>query len=146
MTIAAMEMAAMKTMAGSTAPLPALAPNWRPTNDDGTFAAAMAAVDRGRALPNSPVASTVASPSVEPTSAFKALARQLDEVGRHRVEAQALSDDLAGAWASGVDAPALGVSMHRQARAMASYNLSVMWGAKLVGVTAGALRQLVAAA
>jgi hypothetical protein len=36
--------------------------------------------------------------------------------------------------------------MHRHARAMASHNLGIMWGAKLVGVTAGALRQLLAAA
>lgn len=113
---------------------------------DGTFAAAMAAVDARRALPIPPVIEPAASSTIEPASALGALARQLDALGRHRVEAQALADDLAGAWASGVDGPALAVSMHRQARAMASYNLSVMWGAKLVAVTAGALRQLVSAA
>ncbi|WP_206952679.1 hypothetical protein [Trinickia acidisoli] len=56
-----------------------------------------------------------------------------------------LSDDLAGAWASRMDVRTLAMTMHRQARAMASYNMSVMWGAKLVGMTAGALKQLTAA-
>ena len=65
--------------------------------------------------------------------------------GRHRIEAQALSSDLAGAWATGMDTSTLAVKMHRQARAMASYNMSIMWGAKLVGVTASSLRQLTAA-
>jgi hypothetical protein len=77
--------------------------------------------------------------------ALGALARQLDALGRHRVEAQTLSAQVAGAWASGIDTPELAISMHRQARATASYNLGVMWGAKLVGLTAGALRQLVTA-
>jgi hypothetical protein len=74
-----------------------------------------------------------------------ALARRLDDIARHRIEAQALSSDLAGAWATGMDTATLAIKMHRQARAMASYNMSVMWGAKLVGVTASALRQLTAA-
>ena len=110
-----------------------------------SFAAALAAVDAGQALPFASLPRTEA-PSSGPGSALAALARHLDEVGRHRLQAQTLSAELAGAWAAGVDAPTLAVSMHRQARAMASYNLSIMWGAKLVGVTAGALRQLVAAA
>lgn len=110
-----------------------------------SFAAALAAVDAGQALPFASLPRPEA-PSSGPGSALAALARHLDEVGRHRLQAQTLSAELAGAWAAGVDAPALAVSMHRQARAMASYNLSIMWGAKLVGVTAGALRQLVAAA
>lgn len=129
--------------------------SWQPTARDGvasihvqggSFAQAMAAADVGQALPMTSLSRAPASPSGESESALGMLARQLDEVGRRRVEAQTLSDELAGAWATGLDAPTLAVSMHRQAHAMASYNLSVMWGAKLVGVTAGALRQLVAAA
>ncbi|MGN6652667.1 hypothetical protein [Trinickia sp.] len=125
--------------------------SWRPAvrvgagaAEVGSFAQAMAAVDIGHAWPNASLSRGVLAPSVEPESALGALARQLDEAGRRKVEAQRLSAELAGAWATGVDAPTLAVSMHRQARAMASYNLSVMWGAKVVGVTAGALRQLVA--
>lgn len=110
-----------------------------------SFAAALAAVDAGRALSFASLPRTEA-PGSGPGSALGALASHLDEVGRYRVQAQTLSAELAGAWAAGVDAPTLAVSMHRQARAMASYNLSIMWGAKFVGVTAGALRQLVAAA
>ncbi|MGN6086318.1 hypothetical protein [Trinickia sp.] len=110
-----------------------------------SFAAALAAVDAGHALSFASLPRT-AAPGSGPGSALGALASRLDEVGRYRVQAQTLSAELAGAWAAGVDAPTLAVSMHRQARAMASYNLSIMWGAKLVGVTAGALRQLVAAA
>ena len=110
-----------------------------------SFAAALAAVDTGHALPFASLPRTEAAWG-EPGEALGALARHLDAVGRHRVQAQTLSAELAGAWAAGVDAPTLAVSMHRQARAMASYNLSIMWGAKLVGTTAGALRQLVAAA
>ncbi|CAB3649749.1 hypothetical protein [Trinickia soli] len=79
-------------------------------------------------------------------STLSALARQLDAVARHRVEAQARSEDIGAAWAARPDLPTLAANMHRQARAMASYNMSVMWSAKLVGVTAGALRQLATAA
>lgn len=105
-----------------------------------TFAAAMRAVpvnrvSLGAAAPQAPSAGS-AGPFVP------ALARRLDALARHRVEAQALSDDLAGAWASGTDLATLAEKMHRQARAMASYNMSVMLSAKLVGVTTGALKQL----
>lgn len=113
---------------------------------EGSFAAEVANVDAGRAWRMTSLASAPVPPRSEPGSALGMLARQLDEIGRHRVEARALSEQLAGAWASGVDAPTLAVSMHRHARAMASHNLGIMWGAKLVGVTAGALRQLLAAA
>ncbi len=109
---------------------------------DGSFAAAMADVDVKRALPAVAVRDVAASSR---SSALGALARHLDDIGRHRVEAQMLSDDLAGAWASRMDVRTLAMTMHRQARAMASYNMSVMWGAKLVGMTAGALKQLTAA-
>ena len=114
-------------------------------SERGSFAAVMAATGIEQALSAASMPRAGASPSLAHDSALGALALQLDELGRQRVEAQSLSAELAGAWASGIDAPTLAVSMHRQARAMASYNLSVMWGAKLVGVTAGALRQLVAA-
>ncbi|RDU96942.1 hypothetical protein [Trinickia dinghuensis] len=122
---------------------------WKAIEGD-SFAAAMAAADVERVLPIGSAeaearARVSASGFGQSESALAALARQLDEVGRHRMEARTLSAGLAGAWATGVDAPTLAVSMHRQAHAMASYNLNVMWGAKLVGVTAGALRQLVSA-
>jgi hypothetical protein len=110
-----------------------------------SFARAMADIDVAQALSLTSLPHVAQPRSGESESALGALARQLDEVGRHRVEAQRLSAELAGAWATGADAPALAISMHRQARAMASYNLSIMWGAKVVGVTTGALRQLVAA-
>lgn len=114
--------------------------------DPWSFAAAMADLDFGRARPVALGVHAPVPPAGEPVSALASLARQLDEIGRHRVEARARTEELAGAWASGVDTPALAVSMHRQARAMASYNLGVMWGAKLIGVTTAALRQLVTAA
>ncbi len=113
--------------------------------DGDSFARAVAGVDVRQALSRASLPGAIAPQPVPPESALGVLARQLDAVGRSRVEAQMLSAELAGAWATGMDAPTLAVSMHRHARAMASYNMSVMWGAKLVGVTAGALRQLVAA-
>ncbi|PMS20414.1 hypothetical protein C0Z18_10775 [Trinickia dabaoshanensis] len=111
----------------------------------GSFAEAMAAVPFTNRLAPGFAAAPVRQPSDPGGSAIGALARHLDGVGRQRMEAGMLSERLAGAWASDIDAPTLAVSMHRQARAMASYNMNVMWGAKLVGVTAGALRQLVSA-
>ena len=106
----------------------------------GSFGAAMANVDGGRTL--SAVNDLAAAPTG--ASAFGALARQLDEIGRQRIEARALSAALAEGGAAGMNTETLAVTMHRQVRAMANYNMSVMWAAKLVGVTAGALRQLTA--
>lgn len=111
----------------------------------GSFAQAIADVDVAQALSFTSLPRSMEPQSGQPESALGRLAQHLDAVGRSGVEAQMLSAELAGAWATGMDAPAMAASMHRQARAMASYNLSVMWGAKLVGVTTGALRQLVAA-
>ncbi|HEX7682917.1 MAG TPA: hypothetical protein VF446_05170 [Trinickia sp.] len=108
-------------------------------HDVGGFRAAMAAVDRGRAL-SAAVDPGVTAPAR--TSAMQVLARQLDEIGRRRLESEQSSADLAQAWSTGMDAGTLALTMHRQVRAMANYNLGVMWSAKLVGVTAGALRQL----
>ena len=113
--------------------------------DRGSFAAAMASVDLTNIFPVPTAAETPRSRSNLGGPAFGPLARQLDALGRHRVEAQTLSAQLAGAWASGIDTPELAISLHRQARATASYNMGVMWGAPLVGLTAGALRQLVTA-
>lgn len=128
------------------------AASWRPTAradsayvKGGSFAQAIADVDVGQALSLTSLPRVMESQASQTESALGALARQLDAVGRSRVEAQILSAELADAWATGMDAPAMAASMHRQARAMASYNLSVMLGAKLVGVTTGAVRQLVAA-
>lgn len=105
-----------------------------------TFAAAMDAIDVNRV---SLGAAAREAPAVgSPGPLAPALARHLDMLARHRLEAQSLSDDLAGAWAHGTDLPALAAKMHRHARAMASYNMSVMWSAKLVGLTTSALKQL----
>lgn len=109
-----------------------------------TFAVAMSSA-RERGVPPSGSGSEASAMGAR-GSTPSALARQLDAVARHRVEAQARSEDLGGAWATRPDLPTLAANMHRQARAMASYNMSVMWSAKLVGVTAGALRQLTTAA
>jgi hypothetical protein len=108
-----------------------------------TFAAAMAGARQAPRLVHAAARAPATLGSRDAT--LGALARQLDEIARHRIEAQALSSDLAGAWATGMDTSTLAVKMHRQARAVASYNMSIMWGAKLVGVTASALRQLTAA-
>lgn len=97
---------------------------------------------------DAPQAFSMAAPGAAPPirgPAFEALARQLDDIGRQRLEAQRLSGALAGAWATSMDAETLAVAMHRHTRAMATYHIGVMWGAKLIGVAAGALRQLAAA-
>lgn len=122
------------------------APSYRAVSstEQGSFAAALADVDLTHFyLP--PMAADRANILSRNSSGAAALARHLDEIGRRRVEVQSLSDELAGAWGSGMDVQKLAVTMHRQARALASYNINVMWSAKLVGVTAGALRQLVSA-
>jgi hypothetical protein len=140
-----MIVASVQTMSAGAAPsataaLGAVPPRDRPFE---TFADAMA----GAVTPHRSVrpAAHVNSALGSRDTTLGALARQLDEVARHRLEAQGLSSDLAGALGSGMDSATLAIKMHRHARAMASYNMSVMWGAKLVGVTAGALRQLTAA-
>ncbi|HTH76829.1 MAG TPA: hypothetical protein VL635_20775 [Trinickia sp.] len=110
-------------------------------DDGGAFGAVMTQIDRRQAL------AAAGAPVLTPAprgAALDALARQLDDIGRQRLEAQRSSDALAGAWASGTDAQTLAVTMHRQARAMAAYNISVMAASKLVGVTTGALKQLTA--
>jgi hypothetical protein len=122
------------------------APSYRAVSstEPGSFAAALAEVDPTHFyLP--PIAADRASILSRNGPGVAALARHLDEIGRRRVEVQSLSDELSGAWGSGMDVQKLAVTMHRQARALASYNIDVMWSAKLVGVTAGALRQLVSA-
>ncbi len=108
-------------------------------HDAGAFGAVMAAVGRERSA-----FSAVDPGGTAPVraSAMQVLARQLDEIGRRRLESQQSSAELARAWSTGMDAGTLAVTMHRQVRALANYNLGVMWCAKLVGVTAGALRQL----
>lgn len=110
-------------------------------DDGGAFRAVMTQIDGRQAL--AAAAAPVFMPS-PPGAALDALARQLDRIGRQRLAAQRSSDELAGAWASGTDAETLAVTMHRQARAMAAYNISVMAASKLVGVTTGALKQLTA--
>jgi hypothetical protein len=138
---------AIEATALSAMPSEPMACNHARSGDAGSFSAAMADVDVARALRVASVSPKPLSLSGLPqsNSVLGALARQLDEIGRHRLQAQTLAEQLAGEWSSGVDSPTLAVAMHRQARAMASYNASIMWGAKLVGVTAGALRQLVTA-
>lgn len=109
--------------------------------DDSTFGAVMAQVDGQQAL--AAVAASVPTQRLR-GAALDALARQLDHIGRQRLEAQRSSGELAGAWASGMDAETLAVTMHRQAGALAEYNIGVMMASKLVGVTTGALKQLTA--
>ena len=138
---------AIEATARSTVPSKAMDCNHACPVEPSSFSAAMADVDVARALSVaslSPKPISLSGPS-ESESVLGALARQLDEVGRHRLQAQTLAEQLAGEWASGVDSPTLALLMHRQARAMASYNASIMWSAKLFGVTAGALRQLLTA-
>lgn len=110
--------------------------------ESGSFADAMASRVPHR-LP--PLSSMASGTPVSFGQQWRALAQRLDEIGRQRLQAQSLSGELAGAWASGMDLPTLAMTMHRHARARASYNMSVMLSAKLVGVTAGALRQLTSA-
>lgn len=107
-----------------------------------TFAAAMHAVGVNVHRVSLDAGAHEAPAVGSPGPLAPALARHLDMLARHRLEAQSLSDDLAGAWAHGTDLPALAAKMHRHARAMASYNMSVMWSAKLVGLTTSALKQL----
>lgn len=123
------------TRAG-VSPAHAIAPG-----DGGAFGAVMTRIDGRQAL--AAAAAQVVTPSPR-GPALDALARQLDDIGRQRLEAQRSSDRLAEAWASGADAETLAVTMHRQARAMAAYNIGVMMASKLVGVTTGALKQLTA--
>jgi hypothetical protein len=137
MIVAGVERMPAGVAPSSIAPAGAISPTDR---SFATFAAAMASA----VTPHSASARALAQVGSRDAT-LGALARQLDEIARQRIEAQTLASDLAGAWATGIDPATLAIKMHRQARAMASYNMSVMWGAKLVGVTAGALRQLTAA-
>jgi hypothetical protein len=136
---------ALEPLAAGGASWKASAPASPPVLDRGSFGAAMAAVDLTKLIPAASSAVSAGRPLDAAGAGLGGLARHLDQVGRHRLEAQTLSEQLARGWGSDVDPSVLAVSMHRQARALASYNISVMWGAKLVGVTAGALRQLVSA-
>jgi hypothetical protein len=78
--------------------------------------------------------------------ALRNLARRLDEIERRRIEAAALPERIARSYAGGASGPEVALAMHRQARLMAAYNLDVMWAARIVGASAGGLRQLIAAA
>lgn len=77
---------------------------------------------------------------------LRGLAHALDEMERSRVEANALAADVVGNSAVGTGSGApVPVAMHRHARLMAAYTLDVMWSARLIGVAAGAIKQLVCA-
>ena len=78
--------------------------------------------------------------------ALRTLARRLDEFERTRVEAAQLPERIATSHANGASGPEVALAMHRQARLMAAYNIDVMWAARIVGATAGGLRQLITAA
>lgn len=132
-----MEMAGVGAVPSGASPVDAAA-----GAADSSFATAMTEADVKRMFAPGTRGAGVVPPH---ESVRDALARRLDEIGRQRVEAQTLSAGLAGAWASGADISTLALAMHHQARATAGYNLSVMWAAKMVGVTTGALRQLVTA-
>jgi hypothetical protein len=83
---------------------------------------------------------------VADSPALRTLARRLDEIERTRVEAAALPERIAQSYADGVSGPEVALAMHRQARLMAAYNIDVMWAARVIGSTAGGLRQLITAA
>lgn len=140
MIVASAQMTPAGVASSAMAPLPTVS---RAGPSVETFAAAMAGARGAQRMLHAAARAPSSLGSRDAT--LGALARQLDDIARHRIEAQALSSDLAGAWATGMDTSTLAVTMHRQARAMASYNMSVMWAAKVVGVTASALRQLTAA-
>lgn len=83
---------------------------------------------------------------VADSPALRTLARRLDEIERKRVEAAALPERIARSYADGASGPEVALAMHRQARLMAAYNIDVMWAARVIGSTAGGLRQLITAA
>ncbi|HTI19183.1 MAG TPA: hypothetical protein VL598_16150 [Trinickia sp.] len=72
------------------------------------------------------------------------LARGLDELEGKRVEAAGLPASIVQSHARGASGSAVVLAMHRQARIMAAYHMDVMWAAKVVGATAGGLKQLIA--
>jgi hypothetical protein len=84
--------------------------------------------------------------SVADSPALRSLARRLDEIERKRVEAAALPERIARSYVDGTSGPEVALAMHRQARLMAAYNIDVMWAARVIGATAGGLRQLITAA
>lgn len=107
------------------------------------FANALASVS-GQGV-TSRMLSTGDSAAQENSPTLNPLARHLDEVERHRAEANSLPGRIARSHDSGMHGGDVAVAMHRQARLMAAYNLDVMWSAKLLGVTAGAIKQLITA-
>ncbi|PMS14106.1 hypothetical protein C0Z17_00770 [Trinickia caryophylli] len=93
------------------------------------------------AVPGSPVhTGTSRSPTL------RALAQHLDDIERRRVEADTLRSRAVGAQAAGEGGHVVAALMYRQARALAAHNLDIMWSARVVGASAGALKQLLNAA
>jgi hypothetical protein len=110
------------------------------------FANALASVSTHGVIRSMPsVADAVEQRHVEPSSTANTLARHLDDIERHRVEASLLPGHIARSHESGLHGNDVALAMHRQARLMAAYNLNVMWSAKVVGVTAAAIKQLITA-
>jgi hypothetical protein len=111
------------------------------------FADALASVSAPPVKPGAALRAPVSGASrVADSPALRTLARRLDEIERKRVEAAALPERIARSYADGASGPEVALAMHRQARLMAAYNIDVMWAARVIGSTAGGLRQLITAA
>jgi hypothetical protein len=111
------------------------------------FADVLASVAAPPVKPGAALRAPVSGASgVADSSALRTLARRLDEIERKRVEAAALPERIARSYADGASGPEVALAMHRQARLTAAYNIDVMWAARVIGSTAGGLRQLITAA
>ena len=73
------------------------------------------------------------------------LAGHLEHIEHTRIEAGRLPGHVVEAHANGAGPSGIAISMHRQARLMAAYQLDVLWTAKIVGTTTTSLKQLIAA-
>ena len=114
--------------------------NLAAVSDGGAFA---------RALAHAPLLSQSLR-ALEPrtageTSTLDRLAGHLERIERARAEARRLPERVAAAYANGAGPSTIAISMHRQARLMAAYQLDVLWTAKIVGTTTASLKQLIAA-
>ncbi len=84
--------------------------------------------------------------AIDDAPALRMLMRGLDAIERGRAEAAALPERVTLAHSRGAPSADVVLAMHRQARLMASYQIDVMWAARVVGATAAGLRQLITAA
>ncbi|MEA3121117.1 MAG: hypothetical protein QOH33_658 [Paraburkholderia sp.] len=120
------------------------------TSAGAAFAHALSSAVPPPVAPGAPAA-TLSEPvsgasGIVDSPALRTLARRLDEIERTRIEAAALPGRIARSHADGASGPEVALAMHRQARLLAAYNIDVMWAARVIGSTAGGLRQLITAA